>query len=70
VFTTMVGPLFCERLASSTIVEGWICLGALSRIWVMGVVDGEVNEVEHLERAPSDVVCTREGLVCTKSGTM
>jgi hypothetical protein len=37
---------------------------------MMGVVDGEVNEVEILEHIWGGVVCTGGGLVCTKSGAM
>jgi hypothetical protein len=42
----VVVPLFCGGVASSMILEYLICKGGSSRIWMMGGVEGEVNEVE------------------------
>jgi hypothetical protein len=66
----MVDPSLCGRLTSSTIVEGWSCTRGSTRIWMMGVVDVELNEVESLEHIRGGVVCTRGGLVFMESGEM
>jgi hypothetical protein len=67
---TVVDPPFCGRLDSLIIVEGWSSSEGSSRIWMMGVVDGEVNEVEILEFVWGGVVCNGWGLVCVESGEM
>jgi hypothetical protein len=54
----MVYPPFCGGLDSSMIVEGWSCMGGSSRIWMMGVVEAEVNKVEILVHVWGGVVYT------------